>query len=753
MRAQEEYPLIIITKCMSNQTKNSGSGLADILKGIIFIGLFAIPILTLYVENDFFFPYITGKNFLFRIIVEIVLAAWAVLALYDAQYRPKFSWILGTFGIFITVMLIANLQAEHVLTAMWSNFERMDGYVTIVHVFAYFVVLGSMLTSPKAWSYFLHTSVVVAGIVALKGLSQLSGAGTRVDSTLGNAAYMAVYMLFHIFFLFYLFVQTKVTPYRVVYALLVVLFIYVLLQTGTRGTAIGLVTGSVAMVGYIALFGARFKQARKYALGALVAIVLLAAGFIAARDTAFIQGNSSLARVANIDLGSDLRIRSIIWGMSLEGIKERPLLGWGQGNFNYVFNEQYDPRLYLQEQWFDRVHNIVFDWLIAGGIIGLVSYFSIFAALFYYLVIKPIRQPDTSLTVIERGILVGLIVGYVTHNLVVFDNIVSYIFFGTVIALIHSKIGTPMPKVMAYKIPSVVVTQIVLPVMVVAGAAVVYFVNIPSMQAAGDVIVAFQGKTLEARYAGFDTALANHSFARQEIVEQFAQQAMSVAQATEGVDPATKEKFMTRAESELLQMVKDKPGDARLHVFLASYYRSTGSLDKAKEQMAMARTLSPQKQAIILQQGAIALSLGDNTAARDFFKEAYELDTTNDEAKEYYIASLFYTKEVETAQELIKNSTPEFMTRLAASDFVLSAVNSAGEYSTLATMYEVRITADKSNAQNWASLAFVYYKLGQNDKAIDTLTKAKDAVPSFGATAQCLSANIAKGVSPEVGCQ
>jgi O-antigen ligase/tetratricopeptide (TPR) repeat protein len=738
---------------MSNQSQKSVSGFADILKGVVFIGLFAIPFLTLYVENDFFFPYITGKNFLFRIIVEIVLASWVVLALYDSQYRPRFSWILGTFGIFITVMLAANLQAEHVVTAMWSNFERMDGYVTLVHVFAYFVVLGSMLTTPKAWSYFLHTTVVVAGIVALQGLSQLSGSTSRIDSTLGNAAYMAVYMLFHIFFLFYLFTQTKVTPYRVVYVLLAALFIYVLLQTGTRGTAIGLVTGSFAMVSYIALFGARFKQVRKYALGALVGIVLLSAGFIAARDTAFIQGSPSLSRVANIDLGSDLRIRSIIWGMSLEGIKEKPLLGWGQGNFNYVFNEQYDPRLYQQEQWFDRVHNIAFDWLIAGGIFGLVSYFLIFASLFYYLVIRPIRTPDNAMTLLERAVLVGLIVGYVTHNLVVFDNIVSYIFFGTIIALIHSKVGTPIPKLMNFKMPAVLVTQIVLPVMIVATGAVVYFVNIPSMQAAGDVIVAFSGKTLEARYEGFDVALSRDSFAKQEIIEQFAQQAMGLAQTTEGVDPVIKEKFMTRAEAELLGMVEEKPGDARLHVFLASFYRTLGDLAKAKEQMAIARTLSPRKQAIILQQGAIELSVGNNIGARDFFKEAYELDVANDEAKEYYIASLFYTKEPEVAQGLIIDSTPEFMARLAASDFVLGAVNAAAEYNTLATLYESRVAVDASNPQNWASLAFVYYQLKQNDKAIETLTRATGAVPSFGPAAACFSANISKGVSPEVGCQ
>ncbi len=724
----------------------------DILKGLVFIGLFAIPFLTLYVENDFFFPFITGKNFLFRIIVEVVFASWIVLALYDSAYRPKFSWILGTLGILMGVMLVASLQAEHVATALWSNFERMDGYVTLIHVFAYFMVLGSMITTPKMWSYFLHTSVMVAGFVALKGLAQLGGGTTRVDSTLGNAAYMAVYMLFHIFFLLYLFVQTKVTPYRVVYVLLLILFVYILLQTGTRGTAIGLVTGSVSMVAYIAVFGARFKQVQRYAFGSLIAIVVLAASFIASRDTAFIQSAPAFARIANIDLGSDLNIRTVIWGMSVAGVKERPVLGWGQGNFNYVFNEQYDPRLYGQEQWFDRVHNIFFDWLIAGGIIGLISYFSIFAALFYYLVIKPWRNPEQSFSVIERGILVGLIVGYVTHNLVVFDNIVSYIFFGTILALIHSRVGTLMPTVMAYKIPALVVTQIVLPIMVVASVATVYFVNIPSMQAAGDVIVAFQAKTLEERLAGFEIALARDSFARQEITEQFAQQAMGIARTTDPVDPELKTKFMTRAEEELLKMVAEKPGDARLEVFLASFYRTVGDLPKAAEHMAIARSLSPHKQAIILQQGAIELSQGKNIEARDFFKEAYELDTANLEATEYYIASLFYTKDIETANSLLAEATPELKTRLAGSDFVVGAVNAAGSFGFLASLYETRLETDSTNPQNWASLAYVYYQLKENDKAVSTLERATVAVPTFAPTAQCFSTNIKKGVSPEVGC-
>ncbi len=727
----------------------------DFLKGLIYVGLFAVPFLTLYVENDFFFPFITGKNFAFRIIVEVVAAAWLILALYDKEYRPRFSWLLASFTALIGVMFLASLAAEHRMTAFFSNYERMDGYVTLIHVYAYFVLLGTMLRTPKQWSYFLHTSVAVAGFVALKGLSQLASADVRVDSTLGNAAYMAIYMLFHIFFLAYLFVQSKVTPYRIVYALLMVLFAYVLLQTGTRGTAIGLATGSLAAVAYVAVYAPSKSTLRRYAIGACAAVVLLIGTFYLVRDTDYVQGNQSLSRIANTDLGSDLRIRTIIWSMAVKGIEEKPVLGWGNGNFNYVFNEQYDPRLYGQEQWFDRVHNIFFDWLIAGGIFGLLAYFSIFAALAYYLLIRPWKKDDT-FSALERGVIFGLLVGYLTHNLVVFDNIVSYIFFAVTLGLLHSRYGTEIKRFSNFSMPEKVVTQIALPVTAVVAVLVVYTLNVPSMQASAALINAFETQDLDERLSRFEEALSYKSFARQEVVEQLAQQTMGIADSKargqQGVSEETFKAYVNLTETELAEMVKNKPNDARLHVFLASYYRSIGNIEKAREQLAISRKLSPKKQAIILQQGAVEYSAGDIEGAKNYFKEAYELDTTNNEAKEFYVASLFASGNKDEAAKLVAESDEVFMKRLAQSDFVVSSVNEAKDYATLASLYEVRVELASTTPQNWASLAFTYYQMKEIEKAVDALERGGAAVPGFSQTASCWIGNLEAGRSPEVGC-
>jgi regulator of sirC expression with transglutaminase-like and TPR domain len=79
-------------------------------------------------------------------------------------------------------------------------------------------------------------------------------------------------------------------------------------------------------------------------------------------------------------------------------------------------------------------------------------------------------------------------------------------------------------------------------------------------------------------------------------------------------------------------------------------------------------------------------------------------------------------------------------------------VNGAHEYDVLTWLYESRVSLDQTNAQNWASLAFIYYQMKQNDKAIDTLARAAKAVPSFAPTAECITKNLQAGKDPQTGC-
>ena len=760
----------------------------DFLKAIVYGGVFAVPFIVLIVVNDLFFPFITGKNFAFRIVVEILFAAWILLAFLDPKYRPRWSWLLGGFGFLLIVMFFANLFGVHPPTSFWSNYERMEGYVTLVHLFMYFVVLGHFLQTAQQWTWFWYTSLTAATLVALNGLAEYADpdSGGRVAGMLGNASYLAIYMLFHIFLTFYLFVRSKNLYMQLLLVGLFVLFAFVLLQTGTRGTAIGLVTGMATMVVYVAIFAASNPQFRRYAIAATALFVVLIGSFFAFRDHAVVQESSTLSRIANIDLQADLEVRGTIWGMAWSGVEERPVLGWGQGNFNYVFNQEYDPFLYDQEEWFDRVHNIFLDWLIAGGVLGFIGYFGTLAAAVYYLARRQRFVPEEQrFSVLEQSVLLGLLVAYLTHNIVVFDNIISYIFYASVLAMIHARVSTPIPAVQYATIKKTTVRDIAMPAVIVILGTTIYFVNVPSMQAASDIIDAMRTQTVDGRLEVFERAFDRGSFANQEIAEQFAQQAISIAGA-EGVAQADRERFMARAEQALVTAANEKPGDARIHVFLGSFYRSIGDASSAREHFDLARELSPRKPSIIIQQGATELALGDAEAALERFETAYELDTRNEQALVFYAGTLFQVDRGDEAVALLRDTSasttltttapagplptevetpgsdgtatttsvtvPSRVRTFAQEEYAINAVNQSGNNEFLAELYEIRVLERVSDPQEWTSLSFVYFDQDDTDQAVSTLRRAGQAIPDFAERAECFAANIEQGNEPQDGC-
>jgi len=547
-----------------------------------------------------------------------------------------------------------------------------------------------------------------------------------------------------------MFVESKVTLHRVVYVLLAILFTYALMNSGTRGTVLGFGVGIGVMVTYIMLFGAKYREFRKYAIGAFVFLTLGAGTLILGKDTDFVQSNGNIARVANINLSEDLKVRGTIWGMAWEGVKERPVLGWGQGNFNYVFNEQYDPFLFNQEQWFDRAHSIIFDWLIAGGFLGFIAYLGVFVACGYYLFLQPfLKKDDETFTALERGVLLGILVGYFTHNLVVFDNIVSYIFFGLILALIHSRVAQAIPEVQKVKVDQKLVSQFIAPVAAVLVVAIIYTTQIPGMLAAGDIIDGYRAQDPAARLQAFKKAVDRDSFAKQEIAEQIAQQAMSIVRDTQ-VAEGVRQQYVELAIKQLDELVLNKPGDARIHVFMGTFYRAIGDLDKAAEQMGIAREFSPLKQSIISQQAIIAFSQGNTEQARDLFAEALALDDRNKEAREYYAAMLFINNQAEEAKTLATDA--EILSGFAANDFLLKAVNQVKEYEFMIELYKIKIEQNPEIEQNWASLAFLYSEVGDKAAAVTTMRGAALELPNFAKKANCIADNLESDKSPEVGC-
>src|SRR3989338_1906977 len=271
------------------------------LRGIAIAGAFLLPFICLIISSSLFFPYITGKNFAFRVIIEILAGGWLALALVYPKYRPRRSWILAAFAVFVVIIALADALGAYPFKSFWSNYERMDGWVTLAHLFVLVVVASSMLNTAKLWRTFWQTALVVSIAVAGYGFLQLVGVASltvgfsslsRLDATFGNPIYLAVYMLFHVFIAALLWAQAWAASapgsrlgFSLTYGAVIVIDTMVLLLTATRGTILGLVGGALVAAILIVLFARDRKNSFVRPAALIIAgLLVLSGGFFAVRN-------------------------------------------------------------------------------------------------------------------------------------------------------------------------------------------------------------------------------------------------------------------------------------------------------------------------------------------------------------------------------------------------------------------------------------------------------------------------------------
>lgn len=724
-----------------------------ILRNIVIGGVFLLPFIVFIVPNTMFFPFITGKNFAFRILVEILFALWAILAVYDSAYRLKRSWVAVAVGAFIGVMAVADILGANFGVSFWSNYERMEGLVALLHFGAYFLVVSSVLTTEKLWERLLQTSLGASVIMGGYGILQLTGqlvihqGSTRIDATLGNATYLAVYALFHIFIASFLMARNGVSRgMRFVYGAVFFLNLFVLYSTQTRGAILGLIAGVGLTVFLIALFEKENKVARKISVGVIVGILVLIGLFSTFKDSSFVRGNQTLNRFATISFTEQTtKSRFQIWGLAIEGFKENPILGWGQDNFILVFNKYYDPRLYSQEPFFDRAHNVFLDWLIAGGILGLLAYLSLFATALWYL-----WRERNRLSFLEKIILTGLLGAYFFQNLFVFDNLMSYVLFFTVLAYIHSSYARDSAGARTLIPASEHARYIATSLAFVGLVLALYFVNAKPILANRALIKAIspheEGLAVNVGY--FKEAISYNTSGNSEIRQQLVQTAIQVRNAP-SISDDIKQQFSALAESEMKRQIEQTPDDMRYELLLSALYRNFGDLDSALLHGKRAVELSPQKQQAHFELGSTYLSRGEYGEALQIFKSAYELDRAYTEALNLYGLAAIYAGNYDLAKELL---VPAHKTIAIPDDRFIQAFAARGEYAVVLEIWKNRIADARAkgedNSQFHLSLAATYLQIGQRANAIAEIEEIIKLDSSFKQQGEYYINEIRAGRNP-----
>lgn len=708
---------------------------------VAIIALFTIPFLPLYVSNDLFFPFITGKNFAFRILVEIAFCAWALLAVLDRAYRPRFSWTFALLAGLVAWMAVADSFGVLPYKAFWSNFERMDGWVTLAHLLALFVTAGSLLSVETLWRrwwlFFVGVSAAVCafGIIQASGGADIHQGGVRLDATFGNAIYLAVYLMFSILMAGWLLVSSKGWV-RYALAGSAILSLVILLLTASRGPAIGLAAGIAAGSAlWLALAlrdrGAKNAMSVRIAAGALAGLVILVGGFFLARDSAFVQGSPALTRLASVfTLSQELQVRSTIWSIALKGAAEDPLTGWGQEGFNQVFNAQYEPSLYAQESWFDRAHNMYLDWLVAGGIPAL----ALFLALLITATFALLRTSAYARA--ERVLLIAALVAYAVQALVVFDNLFSYVPLVMLLAMAHAAGNRAIARV--DRLPELRDEAHVGIAATSAGVlaiALIVLVNVPGIRAANHLVHAISpARDVSANLAYFKDALADRSFADQEIREQLALFAGRVA-GEASLPVSVRSEFTAFAADEMGKQVALSPRDARLRIQYADALDAAGKPEEGLAQIDAALALSPRKQMILLTKGYALYRMGRIDEAYAAFAAAYDLDPSFEQVARAAAAGYLVSGKVAEGKALLLHT---FGTTTPDDDAIFYAYYQAKQWPELIAVARARVANQNGSPESRYRLAQALAAAGRFPAAVAEVQATMAANPSARAQGEAL---------------
>ncbi len=694
----------------------------------VLVPLFIIPFVPLYVANELFFPFITGKGFAFRILVEIALAGYVLLALLDAKYRPKFSWVLTLYATLVSWMVLANALAINPHKAFWSNFERMDGFVTLVHVFVFFVILATMMAADNLWRrwwfFFLTGAALICGysLFQLAGMAEIHQGSARVDATFGNAAYLAVYMLFATAISLWQGLESKGwVRYTLISFSAITAFI--LFTTETRGAVLGL-AGAIGLGSILWMLEAGKKKTRLAAGAVFLGLIVVGGLFFTFKDSDFIKQDPTLARISSISL-EEGKTRFALWDMALVGVAERPVFGWGQEGFNYVFQKYYRPSLYAQEPWFDRAHNTYIDWLIAGGAPALLLFIGLLVSAVVALYRKTVSRP-------ERIILVSALAAYAFQALFVFDNLMSYVALAALLAVAHTLSDAPIKKLEDLpEVKSSTASSVAAPIILALGVGLIWMVNVPSITQAQKMVDALgQAQKAPAEtLALFKEAVLESGLGRQEAAEQF----MTFATGMRGrsdISDQTKDDIAKSALTLLDAEVARTPNDARLRVQYATGLRAFGKFDLALAQSQKALELSPKKQTIMIERGFAYWEAEKIQEARDVFVAMYELDTSFQALSQYAAAGEVALGRHAEANAILMKA---YGTTEVDSEVLIVAYYQAKRYDDLVAALKRHLAADPS-LQSYLRLASAYVVSGRTQEARATAHEALQMFPSAAAT-------------------
>lgn len=235
---------------------------------------------------------------------------------------------------------------------------------------------------------------------------------------------------------------------------------------------------------------------------------------------------------------------------------------------------------------------------------------------------------------------------------------------------------------------------------------------------------------ISANFTAFENFAAHPPLlGMQEVREQMIAFAARVVQSQQTTNE-DKQRAVLLAITEMQKQVAAYPLDTREHLQLAQAYRIAGDNASALKEIQEAALLSPGKEEIWIQAGAIEWDLGTIEAAQASFNKAYALGPQFPDLALYAAAGDIAVGDIKKADQILLDA---YGSENVDSDVLAAAYYRTQNWPRLIAMSTLRAEKPDANADSWFSLAAVYYAAGDKANAINTIKTTIKRYPDAAA--------------------
>jgi len=703
-----------------------------LIKGLIY----CLAFLPLLIYTGLLFPYTFTKVIFFEVIGLLLLICLAYLIFKREFCFAKKNYLFYVWLIFVGFLFLSSVFGENFYRSFWGNFERMEGIIVYLFLSIYFLAVIIAFRKKEEWYKFFRLNVIVGLLVcgygflqklSAEGLYLLPTVGPRLESTFGNAAFLATYLIFIVYLCLILFFKEEKKNWKIFYILVLLVSLLGILLTETRGAILGLFFGFAA--GAVVLLFKLEAKKKVWLGGILIIIIFFTAWLFINRDSDYVRKIPILDRVAHISLeDATVKSRLITWQSSWQGFGDHPILGYGPENQKYAFSKYFDPR--VVDQWFDRAHNVIFDLLVAGGILGLVSYLSIFIVAVCWL--YKISKNDFILATC----LFSLLVAYFFQNLFVFDTIASFILFLSILAYInYLRLDNLESEKIKLKFRGKNFALSVIIIIAVFSSFITVFTPVQAsyLAAKGEKLFA---KDKNLSYNNFKEALEINTFGQRKIAIGLADRVIFYLNSSEEINKEEATNFFNLARDGLKKALEREPKDMQLILILALLYQSysdidSGYLDEAINIVEDNIELSPNRPEVYYSLAQSYLIKKDNARVIEYLWQAQKIIPKRDL---YLKMALVYsqTGDASGMVEIYNGYRKDF----PEVDFnelkkVANYFFTAEFYKEAIPIVELIIEAEPDNPNNYISLAAIYSETGDKEKARQAVLRILEINPAY----------------------